>query len=275
MVCTGAAVREPVMLITQITDIHISTPGTRAHDLYDTPGHLRRWVARLNALSPRPDLVLATGDLVNEGQPDEYRILAEILAWLEIPIYLMPGNHDDRDNLRAAFPEHGYLGGTGAFINYVIEDHPLRIIALDTTIPGEVGGEVCPARLTWLSARLSEASVQPTLVAMHHPPFDTGIPAMDTVGLEGKAEFADVVRPHRQIRRIVAGHLHRTIQGTVGGHTATTAPGTAHQLGLTLEPRQRPMITREPPAAHLHLWRGHKGGLVSHTLHLEAEEIPS
>ncbi len=262
------------MQIVQITDIHVSTPGTRAHDVYDTPGHLGRWMSRLNDLDPRPDLVLATGDLVNEGQPAEYAILAEIMAGLEIPFYLMAGNHDDRDNLRAAFPAHGYLADQDEFVHYVIEEHPLRIIMLDTMIPGEFGGEMCQRRLAWLDDRLAEAPDRPTLVAMHHPPFDTGIPVMDAVGLEGKAAFAEVVRPHGQIQRIVAGHLHRTIQTTVGGHTASTAPGTAHQLGLTLEPRERPMITAEPPAAHLHLWRGEEGSLVSHILYLEAPEIP-
>ncbi len=262
------------MLIAQITDMHVTVPGRRADEVYDTAGRLARWVARLNAHEPRPDLVLATGDLVNEGEAAEYARLARILGELEIPLYLAAGNHDDRDNLRAAFPEHGYLAADDEFLHYVIEDWPLRIIVLDTLIPGEVGGRLCARRLDWLAARLAEAPARPTLIALHHPPFRTGVPVMDALGLEDAEAFAEVIAPHANVLRVVAGHLHRAINGTVAGRPVSTAPATAHQLGLTFEARDRPMITAEPPAAHLHLWLGEEGGLITHTIHLDAPEIP-
>ena len=122
------------MLIAQITDLHISLPGRRAHDLYRTGEHLARWVERLNGLEPAPDLVLATGDLVNDGEAEEYASLAALLAPLRMPVYLIPGNHDDRENLLAGFPGHAYLPRDSEFLHYVVEGHPLRLIGLDTTM---------------------------------------------------------------------------------------------------------------------------------------------
>lgn len=257
------------MLIAQITDTHITLPGRKADALYRTAEHLERWVARLNALERRPDVVLATGDLVNDGEAEECQRLAELLRPLAMPVYLIPGNHDDRANLLAAFPEHDYLPRDGGFLQYVIECHPLRLIGLDTLVPGQVGGEFCAARAAWLRQRLGEAPTRPTLIFMHHPPFRTGIPSMDALGLEGAERLAAAVRPHTNVEAIVCGHLHRPIQRRFAGTIASTAPATAHQIALMFGPARRPVTTFEPPACQLHLWLGENEGLVSHTIYLE------
>src|SRR5262249_19750049 len=110
-------------------------------------------VAHIMKLDPRPDIVLATGDLVEAGKPEEYANLRRLLAPLSMPVFVIPGNHDARDTLRAGFADHAYLPRDG-FIQYTIEDLPLRLIALDTLVPGKGHGELCEERLAWAEARL-------------------------------------------------------------------------------------------------------------------------
>jgi 3',5'-cyclic-AMP phosphodiesterase len=199
------------MILAQISDPHITAKGRKLYDRIDTIGHLRRAVQHLNNLAPRPDFTLVTGDLVDAGSPSEYEMLRELVACLAMPHALMPGNHDERGNLCRAFADHGYLPKDGEFIQFTIEDLPLRIIALDTLIPGEAGGRLCQARLDWLSARLEEQATRPTLIAMHHPPFDTGIEGMDEINCDNGAALGAIVARHPQVERIVCGHIHRPI----------------------------------------------------------------
>src|SRR5262245_36147212 len=252
------------MLIAQISDTHISTPDSRNDRDFRTAEHLARAVAHLNDLSPRPDVVIATGDLVERGQVEEYERLRDILAPLAMPLYLIPGNHDDRVNLVRTFDGHRYLPRDGGFLQYVVDDWPVRLVALDTLIPGESGGRLCEERLRWLDARLTDAPDCVTVVLMHHPPFATGIRKMDQMGLDGAGALAGVIRRHPQVERIVCGHLHRPIMRRFAGTVACTCPATAHQMALELGEIPRLSTVMEPPACLLHLWLGHELGLVSH-----------
>jgi len=128
-----------------------------------------------------------------------------------MPVLVIPGNHDDRANLVRAFDDHAYLPRDGGFLQYTVDDWPVRLVALDTVVPGESGGRLCADRLAWLDARLGEAPGGPTLVFMHHPPFATGIVAMDAMGLEDPAALATVLRRHPHVEGITCGHIHRTI----------------------------------------------------------------
>jgi Icc protein len=252
------------MLIAQITDTHVSTPGSQNDRFFRTAAHLGRAVEHLNALRPRPDVVLATGDLVERGRVGEYRRLRALLEPLATPLYLIPGNHDDRANLARVFDHHRYLPRDGGFIQYTVDDWPVRLVALDTLVPGEGGGRLCAERLAWLDARLAEAPERPTVIFMHHPPFVTGIITMDAMGLDGSDAFAAVIRRHPQVERIVCGHLHRPIVRRFAGTVACTSPATAHQVALDLAPETRLAVLMEPPACMLHFWLGEAEGLVSH-----------
>lgn len=252
------------MLLCQISDLHLK-PGRRlAYGRVDTATMLERCVAHLNALPQRPDAVIATGDLVDAGRPEEYALLRELLEPLRMPLYLLPGNHDDRDALRAAFPEHDWMAaGPAPFVQYAIDAHPVRLVALDTVVPGEGGGALCAARLEWLDRTLAAAPGRPTVVAMHHPPFATGIGHMDRLGLADPAPLADVIRRHPQVERIVAGHLHRAIDVRFAGTLAGTCPSPAHQVALDLAPDAADRYVMEPPGFRLHRWDG--AALVTHT----------
>jgi 3',5'-cyclic AMP phosphodiesterase CpdA len=252
-------------LCAQISDCHIVEPGEKAAGVVDTAPFLRAAVAQLNSLDPAPDLVLASGDLVNDGRPHQYAHLADLLVPLRAPLYLMPGNHDDRRALRAAFPDHTYLGG-GPTVDYVVEG-PVRLIALDSTIPGAPGGRLTHRQLHWLDDVLCAEPDVPAVVAMHHPPFATGIGHMDQMALDaGPAEqLATVVRRHPQVERVVAGHLHRSISRRWAGTVAATVPGVAHAVALDLRPGGAAAWNLEPPAISLYLWQP-KLGLVAHQL---------
>lgn len=253
------------MLICQISDLHIKAPGALSYRVVDTAGALRRCVAHILGLPQRPDLVVATGDLTDFGRPDEYLHLRELLAPLHpMPVYLMPGNHDDRDALRAAFPDHPYLRETRGFIQYAIDAPPLRLLALDTVVPGASGGELDAARLAWLEARLAEAPGRPTVILMHHPPFQTGIGHMDQIRLADPDAFEAIVRRHPSIERVLCGHLHRIIQVRFGGTIAASCPSPAHQVVLDLSPDAANAFVLEPPGFQLHWWDD-AAGLVSHT----------
>ena len=251
------------MMIAQITDTHISTPGSKNDLYYHTAEHLRQAVAHLNALEPRPDAVLATGDLVERGDVAEYERLRALLAPLAMPIYLIPGNHDDRDNLVRVFDHHDYLPRTGV-VQYVIDEWPVRLVAVDTLVRGESGGRLAREQLEWLDRTLAGAPAQPTIVVMHHPPFKTGIVKMDEMGLDGSDALAAVIRRHPQVERIACGHLHRSIARRFAGTIACTGPATAHQIALDLGPEARLAVVMEPPACLLHLWLGPEQGLVTH-----------
>ena len=252
------------MLICQISDLHIKVPGELSYGVVDTSGMLTRCVAHILELKQKPDIVIATGDLTDFGRADEYAHLRELLAPLTMPIYLIPGNHDHRANMVAAFPDHAYLSEFPPFIQYEIDDWPMRILAIDTVIPEAASGELCAARLVWLRQKLEQAPERPTIIIMHHPPFKTFIGHMDEIGLKNAEDLKVIVMQHPQIERILCGHLHRPIQARWAGTLASTSPSPAHQVALDLSIDAPSRFVMEPPGYQLHQWHP-DAGLVSHT----------
>jgi len=255
------------MLICQISDLHIKTAGKLSYRVVDTGGMLRHCVDHILALKQQPDILIATGDLTDFGRPEEYAHLRELLAPLTMPIYLIPGNHDQRENMVAAFPDHSYLTQALPFIQYGIEEWPMRILAIDTVIAGKSAGELCQARLSWLREKLEEGPNRPTIIIMHHPPFKTFIGHMDDIGLDrssGAEGLKAIVALHPQVERILCGHLHRPIQVRWAGTLASTTPSPAHQVVLDLSADAPSQFVMEPPGYQLHQWHP-ETGLVSHT----------
>jgi len=260
------------MLLAQITDLHIKTPGALAYSRVDTAACLTRCVERLNALVPRPDAVLVTGDLVDFGTVDEYRHLAEILKPLRIPFYLLIGNHDDRAALREVF-DASYLhegADQNGFVHYAFNLGALRIIALDSQIPHVSGGTLCDARLAWLEAQLDQSRDRPVIIALHHPPFATGIGHMDDMSLDtaASAKLASLLSRFPNVERVLCGHVHRPVHRRFAGTIASIAPSTAHQVVLDLRPDAPSAWTAEPGAFVLHQLMA-DGGVVSHHAYID------
>jgi len=252
------------MWIAQLTDTHIKQPGKLTYGKINTAEYLKRAIARVNAQVPRPDLLVITGDLVDFGHPLEYAHLRRLLQPLAMPYVLVPGNHDDRAALRAAFFDHHYLP-TDGFLHYAIDDrYALRIVGLDTVVPGEGRGELCQARLRWISQTLAARPQTPTLVLMHHPPFMCGIEHMERIGLTGIDAFADILRQHPQVQAVLCGHLHRNIHTHVGGRSVLCSVSPAHQVALQLQGGEPGGFTMEPPGFMLHRWKD--GQLLSHAV---------
>lgn len=252
---------EPTVLVAQLTDSHIIEEGRTLWRRVDTAGMLAATVAHLNAMSPRPDLVVCTGDLVNDGRDEQYRNAAAILAALEIPLVLVPGNHDDRTLLRAHFPQVP-AGGPHDRIDLVHDELPLRVVGLDTTVPGHGGGLVNVAQMAWLDAVLRADPDRPTLIVQHHPPFATGIAWMDEVGLTDRHLEAEVLARHPHVVGVATGHLHRSITGRCGGVPAVCSPSTGVQLALALDGTPYGYVD-EQPSVTLHRWTP-SDGLATH-----------
>ncbi len=254
------------MLICQITDTHIKADRRLVYTRVDTAAALERCVAEIVRLPQRPDVLLFTGDVGDYGTAEEYSLVREILSPLAMPVYLIPGNHDSREQMRASFADHAYMAQCQKFIQYAIDDYPVRLVALDTAIPKKSAGELCEERLDWLERKLAESPAKPTIVMMHHAPFATGLSYMDGIGLaKGADRLGSIVEKNPQVERIVCGHLHRTIVRRFHGTVASICTSPAHQSMLDLAPGATPFFKMEPPGFQLHYWTAEMG-LVTHAV---------
>jgi 3',5'-cyclic AMP phosphodiesterase CpdA len=258
----------PTVLV-QLSDPHVVEPGRWLQDRIDTPALLAQAVGSVCRLQPAATAVLITGDLVDRGSAAEYEHVRALLAPLPCPVYLMPGNHDHIATLRQVFADQATLQpaadapGLGAHVLFSLGLPGLRVVALDTVVPGQEHGMLCDGRLAWLERTLAAAPKQPTVVAMHHPPFATGIACMDRTGLRQGADALDaLLRRHPQVERLLCGHLHRSIQCRFGGTVAMTAPSTAQQIAFDLRPGAPLGWRLEPPGFALHAMLD--GRLVTH-----------
>jgi len=178
------------MIIAQITDTHILPKGQvwMHRPEAEVNERLKLVVQHLNNLNPRPDVLLLTGDATDKGDEEAYEHLKEILKPLLIPVYVIPGNHDDREKMRKAFSNESYMPETG-FIHYVIDDYLVRLIALDTLVPNEDYGLLCKERLLWLEEKLKTNPTKPTLLFMHHFPMEVGQKCIDDIICRVEGEF--------------------------------------------------------------------------------------
>ena len=247
------------MLIAQMTDIHIGfDPGARPEELNRT--RFRATLDRLLA-SPNPiDMLVLTGDLTDHGDLESFEKTAELLAACPFPVHAIPGNHDSREGLLAAFP--GTPGEDG-FIHYALDAGGLRVLMLDTVEPGRHGGAFCTRRRDWLRGQLEAYPDTPALIFMHHPPVVSGIDWMDpSPDEEWIANFAAAIAAHDQVVAIHCGHLHRPLATSFRGVPLAVTPSVAPLVSLdlrTVDPNRadsRALITAEPPCYALHRWDG-------------------
>jgi len=252
------------MLIAQVTDTHLGFEPDNPSEF--NRKRLDQVIRYFSNMSPRPDMLIATGDLVDRGDADSYRRLLNAFSQCPFPVWPIPGNHDDRENFTAFFPD---IPTDQGFIQYEVEANGLRMLFLDTLEPGRHGGAFCEVRADWLRARLAEKPTMPTAIIMHHPPVEVGIEWMNTHPEEPwVTRFGDALQGAENIVGIICGHVHRPISVGWRGVSVSICPSSAPQVALDLnpidadQPDGRPMIIADPPAYALHRWNGRE--LVSH-----------
>ncbi|MDT7833732.1 phosphodiesterase [Aquabacterium sp. OR-4] len=250
------------MLIAQLSDTHVRPAGQLYKGVVDSNRMFAEAIAHLQQLQPPPDLVLISGDLVDEGAPAEYAMLRELLRPLTLPLRLMPGNHDGREALRQAFADHAYLPASGP-LHWVADEGPVRVVALDSCLPGRHHGVLDAASLDWLRGTLAAAPQQPTLLLLHHPPFASGMPSMDAYRLRDAAPLEAIVAASPQVQAVLCGHVHRLMFRRWAGTVVAACPSTTTQIALHFLPGAPEQSFIGPAACLLHRWQPGEG-LVSH-----------
>jgi 3',5'-cyclic AMP phosphodiesterase CpdA len=258
----------PPFVIAHLSDLHLGRPGTVMDELLDPVGRLERVVDRLEQLGDGVDAVLITGDLVDEGTVEEYRRLSAVLQRIEAPLVLLAGNHDDPSAMAEVFAElpHRPRGGVDADepvgAGFTVEDWPLRIVAIDSTVPGLHSGELGDARLAHLDRELSARPDRPTLVVLHHPPIEVGMWWMDYGAPPGSAALAEVIERHPQVAGVAAGHIHRSTQCAWAGTLLHVAGSVAYQSRPALVADPEPLVDDDEAELGLLRWDGTR--LVAH-----------
>jgi len=247
-------------VLVQLTDTHIEAPGKLLYGKVDTAGHLQDSVREINSMVPQPDLVMVTGDLVENASEASYDHFASLIRPLRAPVYLIPGNHDDPQAMLEMFENTSWFPAVHPTFQYAIEDHSVRILALNSHYQGSELPDYNSHRLHWLEAQLEESD-RPTMIAIHHPPMRTGIGFIDMVGSHWYAGIRELLAEHPHVELVITGHGHTDLIGRLGRVPVYMAGSTAHQLIAARIEDQAPAFdnTRAPPV--LHHWMG--DGFVS------------
>ena len=251
------------MLIAQLSDPHLRPRGVLYQGLVDSNAMLVAAIETLNRLSPAPDVVILSGDVVDTGTPEEYALAQELLGQIRQPLFAIPGNHDEREAFRLSFGARGHLPKSGP-LHFVVGDlGPVRIIGLDITVPGFHYGNMDDDAAAWLESALAAEPLRPTIIMVHQPPFASGITYIDEYSCRLGERLAGIVAHYPAVERIVCGHIHRFMQLRFRGTMLVTAPSTTTAIALRLAVDAEPASFVEPPALLLHHWKP-ETGLITH-----------
>ncbi len=219
--------------IVQLTDLH----------LYQDPACLLAgvptWVTFRSVLEQVKrqhsdfDYLILTGDLAQDEALETYLMLREALGDWVARCRIIPGNHDDRANLRKAFPE--LFSDNEGSLTFVLSAGGWRIIGLDSHVPGEVKGRVDGPQLAWLRTELASTPGTPTLLFVHHPPVPINVTWIDELGLDEAIELVELIEDSPDIRVVCAGHVHQAFAGRIGTAEMYTTPSTCVQFAARAE----------------------------------------
>jgi Icc protein len=246
-----------VFCVVQLSDLHVGATWASTDPLEG----LKHAVASMRTLGVSPDAILVSGDLADHGTDTEYAQAASLLSGLSVPVHVLAGNHDRRDALRRHFDVDGELDDV---IQYSVSCGAARLVIVDCTRPGEDRGELDAQRLAWLDHMLAAHPDTMTLVAMHHPPLVTDVPAWDELAIPASDRRAleELLSRHPQVVRVLAGHLHRAVAGEIAGRPVLIAPSTYVQDRLHFGPGAL-QLTDEPPGYLVHSFQD--GAVTSYT----------
>ncbi|GAA1126884.1 3',5'-cyclic adenosine monophosphate phosphodiesterase CpdA [Microbacterium natoriense] len=221
-------------VLIHVSDPHFLAGGARLGGRYDVEANFGRTLDAIRAVHPHPAAIVITGDLADLGEPDAYRRLRDavepVADALDTTVVWVAGNHDERPALRAGLLD---LSPTEEPVTGVWDLDGLRLIALDTSVPGWHHGDLDRAQLDWLADLLSEPAPHGTLLAMHHPPLPSHLPLFDILELRHQDELAEIVRGS-DVRGILAGHLHYSSHGMFAGVPVSVASATCYTMNVAL-----------------------------------------
>ena len=235
------------MIIAQISDTHLALgaadAGRRAADL-------ERTLADINALDPPPDVIIHTGDVTHGGRREDYAVAASLLATARAPVYVAPGNRDDKENLRHLLARWLRPDPDSVFLDYGVEDFAVRLIALDTVSSGTNKGDFSPERARGLMQLIDAEPGKPIAVFMHHPPVTVrvGPDPLNFVTPEAMATLQQALERSGRVVAVFCGHVHRSTWGWIGNIPVMVAPCTA----TTLRKGDFPQEMHRQPVYHLH-----------------------
>lgn len=247
----------PPFLLVQLSDLHVGGDWATP----DPAAGVAAAVQAVLSMPEQPDAVLVSGDLADHGTDEEYEQVLALLSPLRAPLHVLPGNHDDRGALRRHF---GLPGAGDEPVHYAVDLGPLRLVVLDSTLPGEDPGELGAQQLAWLEAELASHPETPTLIALHHPPVRTGIRICDESALADadRRALGRLIARHAEVRCVLGGHVHRALTGRLAGRTVVTVPSTYVQTQLTFGPGDAALADDEPAGFGVHAV--FEGEVVSH-----------
>ena len=224
----------PDHFIVHLSDTHLLAAGGKLYDSVDSAAHLAELLAELERSNGRPEAIVFTGDLADKGEPDAYdrlrRMVEPVAARLGAQVIWVMGNHDDRGSFREGLLAERASART---IDRVYDVNGLRVITLDSTVPGEHWGEVTGAQLDWLAEELSVRAPHGTILAMHHPPLPSVLDLAVAVELRDQGGLAEVLFG-TDVRSIIAGHLHYSSTGTFAGIPVSVASATCYTQDLNV-----------------------------------------
>ncbi len=243
------------MRILQISDFHLRGDGKLSFQVVDTASFLKSTKAHLEHVfaldGQKPDMIVVTGDIADSGDEKAYPMVYEASSSFTVPVYAVPGNHDRRDRMVRILKGWTIPNPqTAPFLCYAVQTEEARLLFLDTLNPGSHAGHMREAELAWLDNELQSNKNVPTLIFMHHPPFITGLPAMDEP-FENREEMRTVLMK-APWARLCCGHMHRPIFTVWAGVPCVTAPAASMQIELDFTPEGGDTFRMETPGYLLH-----------------------
>ncbi|TFD62662.1 phosphodiesterase [Cryobacterium suzukii] len=243
-------------LLVHLSDTHFLADAAALYGTVDTDHTVHRALEQLHRSGICPDAIVLTGDVADRGEADAYRRIRDIVeaaaAEWEAKIIWVMGNHDKRAAFRSTLLRQRHSGesadaadrgavdqGTGNQdpVDQVHVIDGLRVIALDTSVPGYHHGEVSDAQLEWLRAVLSTPARHGSILALHHPPIPTPIPLMKVLELQDQPRLAAILAGS-DVRAILGGHLHYSTQGMFAGIPVSVAAATCYTMDLSAPERE-------------------------------------
>ena len=227
----------PDHFLLHLSDTHLLIPGGKLYDAIAPEQSLQRIFADLEASGTRPEAIVFTGDLADHGDPEAYRLLRSIVEpaaeRLGAQVIWCMGNHDDRATFRRELFSQAHNRRP---VDRVYDVNGLRIITMDTSVPGHHHGELSGAQLDWLAEELASPAPHGTILALHHPPLPCIQDLAVMVELRDQAGLREVVEG-TDVRSIIAGHVHFSTSGTFAGIPVSVASATCYTQDLTGEAR--------------------------------------